>query len=55
MSDRFEFLFGVISTMLYGLWGAAAISGPEPHRAWMLWFYACANVAILWPVLRRLL
>ena len=50
-----ELYFGVASTLLYLAWGFTAAYSPEPHRAAMLWFYACANVAILWPVIRRAL
>lgn len=50
-----ELWCGAASTMLYLGWGAGAAFSPEPYRAAMLWFYACANVAILWPVIGRAL
>lgn len=53
MTAHHEFMFGALSTVLYVVWGVAALNSPEPNRAFMLWFYACANVAILWPVIRR--
>lgn len=51
--NTIELVFGLASTVLYVVWGATALFSPEQNRAAMLWFYACANVAILWPVIRR--
>ena len=53
--NSIELSFGLASTLLYLAWGGSAWFSPEQNRAFMLWFYACANVAILWPVIGRAL
>lgn len=53
MNERVELMFGGLSTLLYLVWGISAFNGPDTWRGVMLWCYASANVAILWPVIRR--
>lgn len=50
-----ELLFGLTSTCLYIGWAYFAVQTDTPSRGVMLVFYACANLAILWPSIRRFL
>jgi len=46
--------FGLASTLLYVGWAFFSYHTPERHMTFALGFYACANLALLWPVLYRL-
>lgn len=55
MSDHATLAFGFASSLLYLGWAYAQSGTPEKHMTWALLFYATANIALLWPSLKRVL
>ena len=54
LNDLGALLFGTASTLLYIGWGWFMSGTQERHMTFALWFYACANVALLWPQIDRI-
>ena len=55
MNDKVALIFGVSMTLGYLAWAVAYSQTIEKHMGVALFFYACANVALMWPLIRRVL